>query len=117
MAARVEDSFGIRTEVLIPFDLPSLNEHQVGAVIGAVGEALTNAGKHAGARHLTVFIEPDDQGRLFCSIKDDGDGFDESTVAPGIGISRSIVERMRDAGGRAEIRSRPGEGTEVCLWL
>jgi signal transduction histidine kinase len=117
VGARVEDAFGIRTEVLVPFDVPRLSAGQVEAISGAVGEALTNAGKHSGAQHVTVFVEPDDDGHVFCSVKDDGDGFEQSTVRNGIGISRSIAGRMREAGGRAEVRSEPGRGTEVCLWL
>ena len=117
VAARFEDTFGVRAEVLVPFDLPSVSAEIVEAITRAVGEALTNAGKHAQAKHVTVFLEPDDDGRIFCSVKDDGGGFDESTTIPGIGISRSIVQRVQDAGGRAEVRSQPGRGTEVCLWL
>ena len=55
-------------------------EAQVGAVSRAVGEALTNAGKHAAPRRLTVFVEPGDDGGIFCSVKDDGQGFDAATV-------------------------------------
>jgi len=117
VAARFEDTFGVRAEVLVPFDLPPLRAAHVEAITRAVGEALNNAGKHAHADHVTVFLEPDDDGHVFCSVKDDGGGFDESTTIPGIGISRSIVQRMHEAGGRAEIRSHPGQGTEVCLWL
>jgi signal transduction histidine kinase len=82
-----------------------------------VSEALTNAGKHAQARRLTVFVEPADGGGLFCSVKDDGTGFEAAATALGVGIDRSIVGRMAEIGGRAEVRSRPGHGTEVCLWL
>ena len=117
VAAQFEDSFGLRADVLVPFDLPKLERLQVETLTRAVGEALTNAGKHAHARRLTVFVEADEAGHVFCSVKDDGEGFDESTTVPGIGISRSIIERMQDAGGRAEVRSHPGQGTEVCLWL
>jgi two-component system NarL family sensor kinase len=64
-----------------------------------------------------VFVEPADGGGLFCSVKDDGTGFDPAATSPGVGIDRSIVRRMAELGGRAEVRSRPGYGTEVCLWL
>lgn len=116
-AARFERNFGIPVEVLVPFDLPRLAEEQVGAVGRAVSEALTNAGKHAQSHRLTVFVEPGDDDGIFCSVKDDGQGFDVTTVAHGVGITRSIVERMSEVGGRAEVHSRPGHGTEVCLWL
>ena len=64
-----------------------------------------------------MFDEPSDDGGLFCSVKDDGSGIDPATTAPGIGLTESIEARMRDAGGRSEVRSRPGSGTEVLLWL
>lgn len=117
VAARFEDAFGVRAEVLVPFPLPKLERDDVEALSRAVSEALTNAGKHARPRQLTVFVEPDDDGQIFCSVKDDGAGFDANTTTPGVGITRSIMERMQEAGGRAEVRSHPGQGTEVCLWL
>jgi len=117
VAARFEDAFGVRAEVLIPFDLPKLSDARVEAMSRAVGEALTNAGKHAHPERLTVFVEADDAGLVFCSVKDDGVGFDPGVVDAGIGISRSIMQRMQEVGGRADVRSAPGEGTEVCLWL
>lgn len=115
-ARRFEDSFGIRVEVLLAEEPPRLGASRLAAVTGAVSEALTNAGKHARPCRVTVFVEPDDRGGVFCSIKDDGAGFDPDAAAGGVGIPRSIMERMHQVGGRAEIRSRPGDGTEVCLW-
>jgi len=117
VAARFEDVFGVPAEVLVPFDLPRLEPTRIDVVSRAVSEALTNAGKHAGATRLTVFVESTDDGALFCSVKDDGQGFDVERTPPGIGITHSIVDRVREAGGRAEINSNPGRGTEVCLWL
>ena len=38
-------------------------------------------------------------------------------VRLGEGLTRSIRGRMAEVGGRAEITSRPGSGTEVTLWL
>src|SRR6185436_21076186 len=39
VAARFEDTYGIRAEVLVPFDLPPLDPDQVDAITRAVGEA------------------------------------------------------------------------------
>jgi len=44
-------------------------------------------------------------------------GFDPVTTPPGQGLTRSIRGRMQEAGGRVDVNSRPGAGTEVCLWL
>ena len=116
-AARFEDSFGGRAQVLVAEDLPALPPERVAALAGAAGEALMNAGKHGRAGRVTVFVEPADEGGVFCSVKDDGSGFDPVTTPPGQGLTRSIRERMEEAGGRADVNSRPGAGAEVCLWL
>ena len=116
-AARFEDSFGGRTQVLVAEDLPPLPPERVAALAGAAGEALMNAGKHGRAGRVTVFVEPADGGGVFCSVKDDGRGFDPVSTPPGQGLTHSIRERMQEAGGRVDVNSRPGAGTEVCLWL
>jgi signal transduction histidine kinase len=90
------------------------------AVVAAAGEALTNAAKHSKARKVVVFCDPDDGplgGRVFVSVKDDGVGFDRSTVDPSRrGLVGSIEERMTAIQGRSEIQSTLGNGTEVRLW-
>jgi signal transduction histidine kinase len=115
-AGRFEDTFGGRAQVVLDDDLPSLDEANVRALASAVGEALTNAGKHGGARRVTVYAERDERG-VFCSVKDDGSGFDTSAVREGIGLGRSIRGRMAEMNGRVEVESAPGRGTEVRLWL
>src|SRR5262249_48626493 len=49
-AARFEDSFGGRVDVVLATDLPDLDPDCVEALSGAVGEALVNAGKHGHAQ-------------------------------------------------------------------
>jgi signal transduction histidine kinase len=115
-AGRFEDSFGGRVQVLVADDLPALGPDAVEALAGAVGEALTNAGKHGAADRVTVYVEPEQDG-VFCSVKDNGRGFDVAATPEGIGLTRSIRGRLAEAGGRVELRSRPGDGAEVCLWL
>jgi signal transduction histidine kinase len=48
-------------------------------------------------------------------VKDDGRGFDPDTVTEGVGLGRSIRDRVERVGGRASWRSTPGRGTEVRL--
>jgi signal transduction histidine kinase len=116
-AARCEDHFGSRVQVVVADDLPDLPPANVAALAGAAGEAMVNAGKHGGAAKVLVYVEPSDDGGVFCSVKDDGAGFDPATTADGVGLSRSIRGRMAEVGGRVEVRSAPGQGTEVLLWL
>lgn len=113
-AARFEDVFGGRAQVLVPDDM-GLPKASVAALAGAVGEALTNAGKHGQATKVVIFV--DDEDGVFCSVKDDGRGFDPATTIEGIGLSRSIRGRIEEAGGRVEVAGARGSGTEVRLWL
>lgn len=120
-AARFEQAFGGRVDVIVADDLAPLARPSCDALVGAAGEALMNAGKHGGASRVTIYVEPADgaggRAGAFCSINDDGSGFDPATTSEGVGLSRSIRRRVEEVGGRAEVNSRPGEGTEVCLWL
>ena len=51
-------------------------------------------------------------------IRDAGVGFDPGAVrGDRRGIADSIVRRMARSGGTAEIRSQPGQGTEIVLRL
>jgi signal transduction histidine kinase len=115
-ARRFELAFGGRVDVLVPDDLPELDHERLEGLAGAVGEALTNAGKHAGAQRVVVYVEPTDDG-VFCSVHDDGSGFDPDRVVEGVGLPRSIRGRIHDLDGRVEVDAAPGQGTEVRMWL
>jgi signal transduction histidine kinase len=116
-AGRFETTFGGRVSVIVADDVPALKPDIVAALAGAVGEALTNAGKHGEAQHVTVYMEPETDKRVFCSIKDDGSGFDVQGTPEGFGISNSIRARITEVGGKVEIDSNPGQGTEIRLWV
>jgi len=83
------------------------------ALYRIVQEALINVHKHAQAGQ--VEIEVRDLGdAVFCRVHDDGAGFDPENLATGAGLGLySMRERADALGGRAEIRSAPGEGTSV----
>jgi signal transduction histidine kinase len=112
---RAERWHGVRTDVLVPDDLPPLPSEVVDALAGAVGEALTNVGKHAQASRVVVYAEPQD-GEVFVSVRDDGLGYDPASVAEGLGLTRSIRGRVAAIGGRVEVATAPGKGVEVRLW-
>jgi signal transduction histidine kinase len=115
-AARFEDRYGGSARVVLASDTPALAPGVVEALAGAVGEALANAGKHGAAGRVTVFAEPLD-GELFCSVKDDGEGFDPDASPEGAGLRRSVRGRIAEVGGRVEVDGRPGRGTEVRCWV
>jgi len=80
-------------------------------------EALTNVMRHAQAQHVYVELQQHD-GMLQLSVRDDGVGFDvEAALERAIhGASLGLLgmdERAQLAGGRLEISSTLGHGTEV----
>ncbi|MCC5949883.1 MAG: hypothetical protein JJT89_15630 [Nitriliruptoraceae bacterium] len=113
-AARAERAFAIRVEVAVPDDLPELDGPVLEALGGAVGELLTNVGKHAGVDQAVVYAEPLDDG-VFVSVRDQGGGFDPATVTVGIGLPRSVRARVEEIGGAVRVVSAPDRGTEVQL--
>jgi signal transduction histidine kinase len=58
-------------------------------------------------------VEP---GQVAVFVRDRGAGFDPALVpADRYGLAQSVVGRMERNGGKAEVRSAPGDGTEVRL--
>lgn len=86
------------------------------AMHAAAVQAAVNSVNHAGeAAHRTLRFS-DADGAFEVEISDDGRGFDPARVPrERLGVRVSIRERLANAGGRAEIRSAPGEGTTVRL--
>lgn len=70
-------------------------------------EALTNIGRHAAARQISISLSGDTLG-VTLRIRDDGKGFDAEGIAlhpqRGIGL-RNMMERMDAIGGRFSIES------------
>jgi signal transduction histidine kinase len=81
------------------------------AMYRLVQEAVTNATRHAGARHVQISVVESD-GTLEIRVSDDGQGFDPRRRADGFGLI-GIRERLALVDGALEISSRPGEGTEL----
>jgi len=111
-------AWGIKTSFSSPpNDLPVLPTAVEDQILHIVQEALVNIRKHAGAGRVDVLItlRP---GELTLIISDDGHGFDVQ-LAPdarqehfGLSIMR---ERAEQVGGRLEIRSVIGRGTQVLV--
>ncbi|MER7169281.1 PspC domain-containing protein [Micromonospora sp. NPDC000207] len=112
-AAEVEDTFAITVEVVVVGDRET--DERVSALVAAAREAMVNAARHAGVRTVSLYAEVEpEQASAF--VRDRGAGFDLDTVENHRhGVRGSIVGRMKRHGGRAEIRTAPGEGTEVRL--
>jgi DNA-binding NarL/FixJ family response regulator len=78
-------------------------------VLRILAEALNNARRHAGARHVEVRVSATETD-LRAEVSDDGRGFDPGVAATGI---RGMHERAQLIEGRLDLRSEPGAGTRV----
>jgi signal transduction histidine kinase/phage shock protein PspC (stress-responsive transcriptional regulator) len=113
VAAEVEDLYQVRIEVVTVGDRPL--DGSLLATVSATREAMINAAKFAGEDDIALYAEAGDHGvQVF--VRDRGVGFDLATIPEDRhGVRHSILERMQQHGGQAEIRSTPGGGTEVEL--
>ena len=112
-AAEVEELHGVPIEVVIVGDRPL--EARLEALVPAAREAMTNAAKFAGSDRVDLYAEVGDE-RVEVFVRDRGTGFDLDSIPDDRrGVRDSIVGRVERHGGRASIRSAPGEGTEVEL--
>jgi signal transduction histidine kinase len=114
-ATEIEEGHGVEVEVVCVGDRAL--DDDTAALAAAAREAILNAAKFAGAGRIDVFAEASaENAEVF--VRDRGAGFDPASVpADRRGVRESIVGRMERHGGRAEIRSQPGGGTEVELAL
>jgi signal transduction histidine kinase len=84
------------------------------AVYRIAQEALANAVRHAGARHIELTLGAEN-GTLRVAVQDDGRGFDPAARrSQSLGIE-SMKQRALALGGRLELASAPGKGTTVLL--
>ena len=108
--------------VSVPAQPVRLEKGAADELASAVRAALDNVRRHGGERARAWVLVEDEPGLVTVTIRDDGPGIPEGRLAQAaaagrLGVSQSICGRLRDLGGSADIRSSPGEGTEVELRL
>jgi hypothetical protein len=114
-AAEVEDTYAISVETVVVGDTDS--DERVAALVAAAREAMVNAARHAGVETVSLYAEVEPE-ELSVFVRDRGAGFDLDGIEDSRhGVRGSIIGRMQRHGGHAEIRSAPGDGTEVRLTL
>ncbi|MGY1916068.1 ATP-binding protein [Blastococcus sp. SYSU DS0973] len=113
--AEVEADHALTVDPVVVGDA-SVDE-DLAALGAAAREALVNAAKHSGAASADVYTEvTPEQVSVF--VRDRGKGFDPGTVPDDRrGLRDSVHGRLARLGGTAQVRSTPGEGTEVELVL
>jgi two-component system sensor histidine kinase UhpB len=85
-------------------------------VYRCIQESLTNAIRHAAAKHVAVKLDHVDNGAsLALTVIDDGRGM-TGPMPAGFG-TRGMKERVEGLGGRYSVDSAPGRGTSVRITI
>ncbi|MFV2176133.1 PspC domain-containing protein [Actinomadura sp. LOL_016] len=112
-SGEVEDAHGVPIEVVCVGD--TVLDERLAATVQAAREAMVNAAKYAEAPSISVFAEVEGKA-IAIFVRDRGRGFDLDAIPDDrMGVRGSIIGRMERNGGRATVRTAPGEGTEVRL--
>ncbi len=117
LALWMEEKHGLRVELTAEEDLMPAAEDVSVLLFESVRELLFNVVKHAKVGSAGVSLERLEGRMLKITVSDDGAGFDPVSrkfAREGFGLF-SIRERLSLVGGRLEIHSRPGHGTEMTL--
>ncbi len=105
---------GTSVTVGVPAAMPRLDEEVEVAVYRVAQEALANAVRHARPRRVALTLAADD-GLLALEVRDDGVGFDRSSLQKSALGLVAMEERALALGGRLSVQSTPGSGTTVRL--
>ncbi|MFI8433028.1 sensor histidine kinase [Streptomyces sp. NPDC079020] len=109
-----------RADFTVTGTVEPVHDEIAATLVRIAGEALANAGRHAGAGRVGVTLSfMDDE--LALDVRDDGRGFDPDAVPPagrtggfGLGGMRARAERVA---GSVDVESAPGRGTAVSARL
>lgn len=112
-------TFGERTQLPVRFEksgewLGKLAPESSLALFRVLQELLTNALKHAKAKHVDVRLSflPE---RVQLSVKDDGEGFDPQAPRPGHYGLINLQERANKVGASVNVDAKPGAGVHVTF--
>lgn len=119
LAEQTASRSGLEVRLHIPVLEPRLPPEMETACFRIVQEALTNVTRHAGAKHVAIELQREDTSMLLC-VQDDGCGFDTAEIRAraitggSIGVL-GMQERAMLVGGRLDITSMPGQGSQLRL--
>ncbi len=104
----------LRAERMAP--PPALRPQAEVALLRITQQALANIAAHSGASRVGVRLRHAD-GHVELTVKDNGHGFDTSTLPPGSFGLVGMSERVRLAGGTFAVESATGRGTTISVRL
>jgi PAS domain S-box-containing protein len=116
-ARGLRDGTGVAVDVVAdPID-ELLDQHGRLALYRIVQEALANVVRHSGASSARVSVTRDDEV-VVVQVSDDGRGFAPGAVSQTLGGGLGLIgmqERAAGVGGRVEVESALGGGTQVTV--
>lgn len=104
----------IDSELVTEGEFADLGDDAQLVVYRVAQEALSNAARHSGAKHVTACLTRRSDAGVELEVTDDGRGFAFDDAERGLGIA-GMRERALLVGGELTIESRPGHGTTVRL--
>lgn len=109
------DRWAVQTELVVEGENePGVTVQTELQVMRIIHESLSNVLRHANANSVTICLRQTGR-RLHIEVRDDGRGFDVSSVSSErLGI-RIMKERAESVGGILTVESVIGQGTSICL--
>jgi two-component system sensor histidine kinase UhpB len=81
-----------------------------------IQEALTNTMRHSGGTQSIIRIEERDRRTILLTIKDNGQGMNQSSARRGFGLI-GMRERVASLKGQFSMINQPGQGLEIRILL
>jgi two-component sensor histidine kinase len=110
------EELGFTVDLSLVSPPPTLPQESASLLTDAAREAISNAYKHSAAGRARVSLTTR-EGGIVLAVVDSGIGFEMGTGRRGFGMQNSLTGRIEEAGGDVKIRSSPGAGTAVTIWL
>jgi signal transduction histidine kinase len=117
LAAQMQEKYNLNVKIQVDGKHPQLEEKARVLVFYAVRELLFNVVKHSETLDATVTFQ-DEENHLSVIVSDEGKGFPSQEIMNsrnlGHGLS-SLRHRLNLLGCNIEVKSEPGEGTQVII--
>ena len=114
--AKVEARFGVPVRLVV-VDPGTARGVSATAAAQAAAEAATNSAKHSEAAEVWVSVDEGAPSGTLVVVHDEGVGFDPTENTEREGLRSSVRARVEQVGGTVDVRSAPGSGCDVTLWV
>jgi PAS domain S-box-containing protein len=117
LAFRMKEQYGLHINLEAKEDFSHLDHHMRMLLFQSIRELLFNVVKHAGVLEAEVSLERVDE-QAYITVRDSGKGFDAEMVMKDVQSAHGLLvvqDRLNLLGCQMDVRSRPGEGTEIVI--